>query len=61
MKFMYIMKFKKYYPHLLLFSFILIVIIFKQNQILSKYTVNNNSLNFDAAKIHPASIIMVRK
>ena len=59
MKFMYIMKFKKYYPHLLLLSFILIVIIFKQNHTLSKYTEKNNkSLVFDAAKIHPASIII---
>lgn len=32
MKFMYIMKFKKYYPHLLLLSFILVVIIFKEKQ-----------------------------
>ena len=54
---MYIMKFKKYYPHLLLLSFILIVIIFKQNYTLSKYTEKNKkSLVFDAAKIHPASI-----
>ena len=51
------MKFKKYYPHLLLLSFILGVIIFKQNQILNQYTENNKkSLVFDAAKIHPASI-----
>jgi len=50
------MKLKKYYPHLLVLSFILIVIIFKQNQV-SKYTEKNNkSLVFDAAKIHPASI-----
>ena len=51
------MKFKKYYPHVLLLSFMMIVIIFKQNQLLSKYNEKNNkSLIFDAAKIHPASI-----
>ena len=51
------MKFKKYYPHLLILSFILVVIIFKQNQVSRNYSrKNDKSLVFDAAKIHPASI-----